>query len=167
MEGSIGKYTPPNDFLGSLHQHWWCNPGDESFKRMRIFPLSFTLKEDSGSSVLKNYGVMGAGGIEARGRYDVNLTIEMVLIPQGSPVPEGCDGFDHLPCLKTLWPLYAWELEGMQFSGPAIAPPSPGRKQATIVDVEQTLDVHLVGLGLDTEARECRSCEKNPCECHD
>lgn len=165
LQSAIGEYITPNDFLSSLHQNW-CIPGDESFKGMRIFPLSFTLKEDSGSSVLKNYGVMGAGGIEARGRHDVNLTIETILIPQGSPVPEGCDGFDHLPCLNALWPLYVWELDGMKFSGPAIAPPALGSR-ATIVDVEQTLDIQLVGLGLDTEARECRSCEKNPCECHD
>ena len=115
---------------------------------MRIFPVGFTLTESSGAKVRKDYGIMGAAGIQSLGTDDVSLTIQTVLIPKDSPVPEGCDGFDHLPCLNTIWPLYTWELSGAQYSGPTIAPPATGMKKATIVDVAQTLDIELTGLGL-------------------
>lgn len=167
MEGSIGQHTPPNDFLGSLHREW--SEKDDTLKDHRIFPVGFTLTEGSNSKLEGHY--MAGRTYLVLGLDEISLAIEALLIPVGTVLPAGCDGFDHLPCLKTLWPLYAWELSeiNLQSRGKMLFSPIVGqRTPRRAVRVSEDLDmiIQLTGLPLAKEfVRECRSCEKIPCEC--
>ncbi len=111
----------------------------------RVFPLSFTLTETSNAQRQKAYLDPSWASI-VLGMDDVSMRLETLLVPLDVNVPAGCDGFDHLPCLKALWPLYTWEVAEVKWSGPTIAPPRPGQKEAVIIDTDETLDIQLVGV---------------------
>lgn len=150
MEVSVGKYTPPNDFLGALHREW--SERDDTLKDHRIFPVGFTLMEGSNSKLEGHY--MAGRNYLILGLDEISLAIEAMLIPVDTVLPDGCDGFDHLPCLKSLWPLYAWELSEIKLQH--IEPPSISgrreRRRAVKVSDDLELVIELTGLPLAKES---------------
>lgn len=126
----------PEEFLATVL--------DERHPSRRVFPVSFTLTENSNGQLQKAY-LQPKWSAIALGMDDVSIRIETLLIPLDAIIPAGCDGFDHLPCLKALWPLYDWSVVETKWGGPTIAPPGIGREVAVIVDVDETFDIALVG----------------------
>lgn len=151
MEGLIGRHTPPNDFLGSLHREW--SEKDDTLKDHRIFPVSFTLKESSDSTIEGHY--MAGRTYLALGRDEISLAIEAILIPVDIVLPAGCDGFDHLPCLKMLWSLYAWKLSeiNLQSRGKMLSPIVGQRTPRRAVRVSEDIEmvIQMTGLPLVPE----------------
>lgn len=150
MEGLIGRHTPPNDFLGSLHREW--SERDDTLKDHRIFPVGFTLMEGSNSKLEGHY--MAGKTYLVLGRDEISLAIEAMLIPVDTVLPAGCDGFDHLPCLKSLWPLYAWELSEIKLQHIELPPISDRRQRRRAVKVSDDLEmvIELAGLPLAEES---------------
>lgn len=90
----------PEEFLASVLE-------DKRLNR-RVFPISFTLTETSDAQLQRAYLDPGWSAITL-GPDDVTVILNTILIPQDCDI-NGHDGFDHLPCLKTIWSLYSWEV---------------------------------------------------------